>query len=71
MGLFALGEILSQLKNLGKPMKQVGSDERKTVLPRKGAFKGLKKNPLRFLYYWYADRRAAGRGSKHYRTGGI
>lgn len=44
MGLFALGEILSQLKNLGKPMNQVDSDERRTVLPRKGAFKGLKKS---------------------------
>ena len=41
MGLFALGEILVQLKNLGQPMHEVQSDERRTVIPQKGSFKGL------------------------------
>ena len=43
MGLFALGEILSQLINLGRPMQKTDSNERRTVIPQKGAFKGLKK----------------------------
>ena len=43
MGFFALGEILVQLVNLGKPMHEVKSDERHSVIPQKGAFKGLGK----------------------------
>lgn len=46
MGLFALGEILTQLGNLGRPMQRTDSSERRTVIPARGAFRGLKKTVL-------------------------
>lgn len=44
MGLFALGEILTQLGNLGRPMQRTDSSERRTVIPARGAFRGDRKS---------------------------
>lgn len=46
MGIFALGEVLCQLEGLGKKSKNAESQERRTIIPGSGAFKGLKKTIL-------------------------
>lgn len=43
MGLFALGEILVQVNGLGRKAERVKAEEKQTVIPAKGAYKGLWK----------------------------
>ncbi len=46
MGLFALGEIMVQVGGLGKKLETVNTEERRSVIPAKGAFAGLWKTIL-------------------------
>lgn len=43
MGMFALGEILVQIHGLGQKAEQVQTEERKSLIPERGAFRGLGK----------------------------